>query len=262
MKKKIDLYYYSGTGNTLLIVREMTAVFKEHDYDVALIRMEDAHNITIPKDTTIGLAFPVAFQSTFPFIWSFFHSLPEGNGTPIFMVDTMMSFSGAIVGPLKKLLTSKGYACIGAKEIMMPTNYFPKTIDEDKNDEKVKEGLSSVRRYTEELIHGGAKWGRVPLLSDLFYIMCCNDYLMQNVNTAAGKKLEVDREKCRQCGICAKLCPTHNIVMGEDDHPRFGDTCEVCMRCLCFCPTEAISIPGKDFARYRAVKAKDLLSPK
>jgi ferredoxin len=144
----------------------------------------------------------------------------------------------------------------------MPGNFFPKTIDEDKNDEKVKEGLASARRYAEELIHGGAAWGRIPLLSDLFYLLCCNDFLMKNVNTAAGKKLTVDTDRCTQCKTCVKLCPTRNISLDEDGYPSFGEACEVCMRCLCFCPVEAISIPGKDFARYRAVKVRDLLSPR
>jgi len=260
MKKKIQFYYYSGTGNTLLVAWEMVTVFQEHGIDATMHRMEDVHEVTVCEDTVLGLAFPVAFQSTFPFIWAFFHSLPEGRGTEVFMVDTLMSFSGAIVGPLKKLLTSKGYTCIGAKEIVMPTNYFPKTIDDDKNEEKIAEGLKSARRYAEELIHGDSTWGRVPVLPDLFYLLCCNDYLMKNVNTAAGKKLTVDTDRCTQCGTCVKLCPTRNISMEKDGYPRFGEACEVCMRCLCFCPVGAISIPGKDFARYRAVKARDLLS--
>jgi len=260
MKKKMHFYYYSGTGNTLLVVKEMMAVFRKHGLDITLSRMEEVHEVSVSEETTIGLAFPVAFQSTFPFIWDFFHSLPEGKGISVFMVDTMMSFSGAIVGPLKKLLTSKGYTCIGAKEILMPSNYFPKTIDTNKNGEKVEKGLVSARRYAEELVRGESTWGRIPLFPDLFYLLCCNDFLMKNVNTAAGKKMEVDTDTCRQCGICEKLCPTGNISTDNSGHPLFGESCEVCMRCLCFCPVEAISIPGKNFARYRAVKARDLLS--
>jgi len=256
--RRIHFYYYSGTGNTLLAVKEMVRVFEENNCNVTLKKIEDQLEVAVPEGITIGLAFPVAFQSTFPFLWIFFKSLPEGRGTPIFMVDTMMAFSGAIVGPLKKLLTSKGYSCIGAKEIMMPNNWFPGAIDEEKNRATIKKGLQKTRRYAEDLLNGKAKWGRIPFLSAGFYHLCCNDFMMNNVNMAAGKKIVVDTERCTECGLCARLCPKDNIHV-NDGYPRFGESCEVCMRCLCFCPTEALSVSDKDFARYRAVKAKDLL---
>jgi len=256
--KSIYFYYYSGTGNTLLVVKEMVKVFGQNNCDVTLKRIEEQMKVIVPDGVTIGLAFPVAFQSTFPFLWNFFKSLPQGNGTPIFMVDTMMAFSGAIVGPLKKLLTSKGYSCIGAQEIVMPNNWFPKAIDEDKNRATTEKGLQKARTYAEDLVSGKARWARIPFLSAGFYHLCCNDFMMNNVNMAAGKKIVVDTEMCTKCGLCAGLCPRDNIHM-NGDYPRFGDSCEVCMRCLCFCPVEALSVTGKDFARYRAVKAGDLL---
>jgi flavodoxin len=126
MRKEIDFYYYSGTGNTLLIAREMKRVFERNNLQITLKKTEETDPASIRTDRTIGLAFPVAFQSTFPFLWDFFRALPEANGTEIFMLDTLMSFSGAIVGPLKKVLERKGYSCIGAKEIVMPSNWFPK----------------------------------------------------------------------------------------------------------------------------------------
>ncbi|WP_242993494.1 hypothetical protein [Lachnotalea glycerini] len=68
--------------------------------------------------------------------------------TPVFMVDTMMAFSGAIVGPLKKVLTEKGYNCIGACEIVMPNNWLPKQINEEENEKKINNGLRKAREYT------------------------------------------------------------------------------------------------------------------
>ena len=254
----INLFYYSGTGNTLLIVNKMIKVFSAKGINVHLHKIEhtDPKNIDIEK--TIGFAFPVAFQSTFPFIWSFINGLPQANGTPVFMVDTMMAFSGAIVGPLKKVLTSKGYACIGAREFVMPNNWFPKKINNKKNSEKINSGLEKAEKYAEELIDGKASWTRIPFLEKGLYHICCNDFMMKRINLADGRKITVDKEKCIKCGLCARLCPVNNIVMKR--LPIWHDSCEVCMRCLSFCPVNAIFIPGKEFKKYHAVKATELLS--
>ena len=253
---EINFYYYSGTGNTLLVVNEMVDIFLKKGIVVNLHKIEDTDPKKINTDQTIGLAFPVAFQSTYPFLWEFFNALPKAKGTPIFMVDTMMSFSGAIVGPLKKLLTTKGYTCIGACEITMPSNWLPKKIDEDKNREKIKAGLEKARTYAMELMNGTSSWNRIPFLSKGLYHLCCNDFLMTRVNLASGRKITVDKEKCVKCGLCQKLCPVGDIEMRE--YPTWNNSCELCMRCLSFCPVKAISIPGKEFEPYRAVKAKEL----
>ena len=256
-KNQIDLYYYSGTGNTLLVVQEMVRVFEKHEIPVNLHRIEETDPADVETDTTIGLAFPVAFQSTFPFLWDFFRALPECNGAEVFMIDTMMSFSGAIVGPLKKTLERKGYHCIGAKEIIMPSNWFPKRVDTKKNKARIEEGLEQARTYALDLIHGRSVWRRIPVLSDLFYQLCCNDYMMKKVNTAPGRRIAIDRDKCTACGLCSRLCPIGNITM--NGRPEWSDQCETCMRCLSFCPVGAVHITNKDFTPYRAVKAKDLI---
>lgn len=254
----VTIYFYSGTGNTWLVVQEMVKVFHEKGLRVSTRRIEDTDPDTIDREGTMGLAFPVAYQSTFDFLWDFFESMPRTTGTPVFMVDTMMMFSGAIVGPLKKCLERKGYNCIGAREIVMPTNWFPRKIDEKKNGEIRTQGLTEARTYAEDLVQGKTTWGRIPLLSDSFRLLCCNEFMMNNVNTAPGKKIRVKEDICTGCGLCQRLCPMDNISM--EGHPLHGDDCEVCMRCLNYCPAEAVFIPGKDWARYRAVSAGKLLS--
>jgi NAD-dependent dihydropyrimidine dehydrogenase PreA subunit/flavodoxin len=258
---RIDFYYFSGTGNTLLVVKKMKEVFEKDGISVHLYRLEK----TDPKDVniqhTIGLGFPVAEQGTYPFVWEFIHALPPAHGTPIFLVDTLMAFSGGIVGPVRKIVEKKGYTPIGAKEIIMPNNLFPKKSNDEKTDVKVKKGFEWAENYAIEILRGKSKWGRIPLLSDFMGIFSQRTWAWNFIRKMYC--LDLDSQKCSQCGLCVKLCPIGNIEM--KDYPEYKNNCVICMRCISFCPKQAIyarkvhGFSSKEYTLYKAVKVAELL---
>ncbi len=258
MIKGIDIYCFSGTGNTLLAVREMAEVLRERGAETRVLALERSDPSAVDLSRTLGLAFPVAAQSTYPFIWDFIERLPPGKGTGVFMVDTLHSFSGGIVGPLRKVMARKGYRPLGAKEIPMPNNFFPGKIDPEKNRAKTAAGLEEARRFAGALLDGSASWGRVPVLSGL---LCrfARSRLITGYLRKRGEKFRVDETACVRCGLCARLCPVGNISP-PTDLPVFAARCQLCMRCISFCPTGAIAVPGKNYEAYRAVEAGDLQS--
>ncbi len=256
MIEKIDIYCFSGTGNTLLAAREMAEVFRQRGLEVRLLALEKSDPAAVDLSRTLGLAFPVAAQSTYPLVWDFIDRLPPGRGAGVFMVDTLHSFSGGIVGPLRKILTRKGYRPLGAKEIRMPNNFFPGRIDPGKNERKKAAGLQQARRFADDLLEGAASWGRVPVLSGLVCRLS-RSRLTTRYLSRRGRKFRVDTSVCVRCGLCARLCPVGNITAG--DPPVFAGRCQLCMRCVSFCPTGAITVPGKKYEVYRAVEAAELL---
>lgn len=261
--KHLDFYYFSGTGNTLLIIRKMQEIFQQHGVNVRLQRIESCSPPQqVEPQSAVDLAFPVAEQGTYPFVWNFIKALPPSNGAPIFMVDTMMGFSGGIVGPVRKIVTRKGYTPIGAKEIIMPSNLFPKCIDPQKNADKLQEGFEQAEQYAIALLEERASWERIPLLSDCMSVFSRSElawYFWRK-----GYSLSIEREACSKCGLCAKLCPVNNIVMNE--YPDYKGQCCICMRCVAFCPSKAIyatkahfASPKRESAYYTAVQASELL---
>jgi ferredoxin/flavodoxin len=250
-EKKINFYYYSGTGNTELVVKKMAKTFRAGGIETNLFKIENTRPESVDISGITGLGFPVAFQSTFPFLWKFFKNMPHGSNNPVFMVDTLMSFSGAIVGPLKKMLTDKGYNCIGAREITMPNNFLPKIADPQKNMLKIEQGIAKAEEYASELLEGKTTWRRIPFLSKGFYNLCCNKFMMNSIISSFAKKINVNRDKCIKCGLCAAICPKQNITM--PDFPKWHDSCELCTRCINLCPQKAVGITGKKFKKYKAV---------
>jgi NAD-dependent dihydropyrimidine dehydrogenase PreA subunit len=258
--KTVDFYYFSGTGNTLLVVKKMRDTFEENGINVNLSKIEESNPDEINLKHTIGIAFPVAVLSTYPFVWDFLKSLPNANGTEIFMLDTLAGISGGIVGPLREIVKRKGYTPIGAKEIKMPPNIFF-IQEEETNKIKVEEGLIRAEEYANDIINGKAEWGRVPVLSDAINLFSRGALKLTGVNLHQKFFLfDLDKEKCNKCGICVNLCPTKNIWINGGKYPVHGLNCHYCLRCTSFCPKHAIPCKFNYKKKtYNAVKAKEFL---
>jgi ferredoxin len=255
-QKTIDFYFFSGTGNTLLAVEEMKKVFINNNYIVNIFSIIKSNPSNINTKNIIGLAFPVAMQSTFPFVWEFIKKLPKVNKTKIFMVDTMHSFSGAIVGPLKKVLKKKGYETIGAKEIIMVRNLYTSKKNKIINAKKIEKGLKKAEEYANDIIQNKSRWPRIPVLSDLFYFLVSRKILWKLLSKI-GLQYKIDKTQCTKCRLCVKLCPVKNITF--KDYPVFDKKCQQCLRCIMFCPTYAIYLPKVKYLKYKAVDVKKIL---
>lgn len=124
MTKIIDLYWFSGTGNSLFVTKKIRDKLNLLGYECSLLPIEMVDSNSISKDNTIRIIVPVAMQGTFPLVWNFIKDLPIVNNTQIFLVDTLHAYSGGIKGPIKKIVTKKGFKPIGAIEIIMPNLFL------------------------------------------------------------------------------------------------------------------------------------------
>ena len=69
--KAVDFYLFSGTGNTLLVVQAMREVLGGRGWVTRCFRMGKVSPSDVSLGRTLGLAFPVAEQSTYPLVWDF-----------------------------------------------------------------------------------------------------------------------------------------------------------------------------------------------
>jgi NAD-dependent dihydropyrimidine dehydrogenase PreA subunit/flavodoxin len=256
--KNVDIYYFSGTGNTFLAAKKMKEIFEKNGRVCNLTKLETAGPQKINKDNAIGIAFPVACFSTYPFVWDFIKKLPETSGTEIFMLATMGGSAGAAKGPIRAAVVKKGYSPIGAEEIVMPSNIFY-IESEEACKAIVSKGLLSVERFAEDLLRGDTMWKPGGLRSGIMYALF--GLLAVSWNFKMGQKwfmMRLDRTKCTKCGICARLCPVKNIKMNE--YPEYGLDCQYCLRCCSLCPEKALRVVfNKGGKTYSAVKAEDFM---
>ncbi len=256
--KIIDFYWFSGTGNTLSVIRGMKERFEQKGFTVNLKSIEKADPSLLDCAHTLGIGIPVAEQGTYPFIWNFIKNLPECTGTDVFMVDTLMMYSGGIIGPVKKILKRKGYNTVGAKEIKMPNNFFVRKNDEIKTKQIMEQGMSAARDFAEELISGSPSWRDIPLYSAFM-----SSFSKMNLTWNFFRKtfpLNVDHDTCTLCRLCERLCPVDNWSLNElKNNMEWSNNCVYCMRCFAHCPVNAIHYGSKKNLQYRVLKAADFL---
>jgi flavodoxin/NAD-dependent dihydropyrimidine dehydrogenase PreA subunit len=238
--KPVQIYYFSGTGNTQLVAARIADALREKGHEVSLMRMEEASRISPDPEGVLGIGFPVAVFSTYPLVWRFIHSLPDSEGTPVFAFDTMGGTSlGGVMGRLRLILSRKGYVPAGAGEFRMPLNIFFK-VSEKYIKTVTRNSLLKAGEFARNMLDGKARWPRIPVVSDLMYLSGRMLFKLTELKLHQKLlKIRTDPGKCTRCGNCVKRCPLHNIRLGES--VVIGDGCQYCLRCVAVCPRAALS---------------------
>ena len=253
-ESSVDLYVFSGTGNTLLAAREVAGALRAGGKSVRLLRFEKGLR-PLGENSALGIASTIAAFSTYPFVWKILQDLPEGRGRSAFLISTMAGASaGGFRGPLKRLLEKKGYVTLGTGEFLMPSNYARTEPDDGRDKEIIGKMKIAAAGFGQELLDGRAKWKGGTPLSSLAFRLAGSKYPWKFM--ARKLPLAVDRDKCIQCGKCARLCPVKNIRM--ETWPVYLDHCVSCQRCMAFCPPGAIYVRGKNYRQYRSVEYADI----
>jgi ferredoxin len=239
---KTVLYYFSGTGNTLMLAR-MLAEKLEDTQIINIASCKDAN--ALPSAENIGLLFPV-YAFGLPRMMKNFIAdiLCTNEDTYIFSLTDYASAGGtSALKLLDSLLKKKGRRLNAGFGLAMPPNYVPfgGAESKEKQNEYFSNATEEIEKIAEIIKSRPERYMYARGFIPLFFIKFCNMLFFRDLPGEAAKFYVNDN--CTSCGTCVKVCPTDNIELVEG-HPVWGGNCEQCMACLQWCPETAIHRKG------------------
>ena len=237
--KEVDLYYFTGTGNTYLAAKKIAQTLSESGCSVRLLDIAKANPLEINFTKTLGFGFPVACWNTYPFVRRFFNRLPQAFGTEAFVFSTMGDSSLKAAAMIGNILKNKGYSVIATKGFKMPNNLIA-VQTEEKNTVKRENAYLKIQNYAMDIFSGKSKAENANIFVKFcFAVSSIITGLWETKPSQKIIRFKVGQKECTKCMMCVKICPVNNISFNV--FPVFGgNNCQLCMRCISYCPPNAI----------------------
>lgn len=241
---KIEIFYFSGTGNSLHVARELRKKLPS----AVLIPIASfiGKNELKTSGKVIGFVFPIHLSTIPIFILDFIRQIDLSSAEYIFAVATRVGTEHSAFFEMEKILKKKNKKLNAFISLNMPSNDpkfgFKALMPEEmaKLDKQFNRRLDilagAISVKTELREKDNAFTARVPLVNALAWLVKLADNMQQ--------KFYAD-EKCAGCGTCAKVCLSKKIIM-KDGRPFWQKEvkCFKCYACLNFCPNKAVQIKG------------------
>lgn len=249
----MEIYYFSGTGNSLVVARDIAE--KTNGKLISIPSVIDKDSITTDTDA-IGIVFPVyhaVFDGMPLIVGRFVRKMVNIDSKYIFAVCTCKGWSRVTISKLGEIIRSRGGELSAGFTVKMPDNSNPTTIEER------EELFDNWKKKLEIIYHyiNARKKGRyentvlynVIVAPLMLRFRKTTIRVLDTLSNTSGLPFErvipiTDRSfvadaTCDGCGICARICPVRNIEM-VDKKPVWQGRCESCLACINWCPKEAI----------------------
>ncbi len=272
----VEIYYFSGTGNSLTVARDIAE--KTHAKLIP-IASQIGKKVIITNADIIGIVFPVYYGDTPLIVKKFAEKLNNISGKYLFAVCTYGGGPGDSLKTLGRIIHARGGELSAKYGVHMPQNAFSKSWENhEKIFEKWKKKLEIICKNISvqkkgmlfndfllnlvlfpfhKIVEPMSKRGLAKLSDSSSHMP------MEELIHLADRSYSTN-EKCNGCGICSEVCPVNNIRI-ISNKPVWLNRCENCLACYNWCPQKAIQsrIAQKGYYYHHPdVKISDIINQK
>lgn len=259
----VEIYYFSGTGNSLYIARELqNRIPGLRLIPIAALlnkRLNERNKNIESTSETIGFVFP-CHGLTIPIsVKKFLKSLDLTSSKYLFAIATRGGSIFRGFSTIDKILNKQGKKLDASFIINMALNdpklksfTIPTSEELDAIEKKVQEKLNLIHDtiINHETYHDNTSGVTFSRFNSLNYILeRLVPFTVHHVAPKVKKYFYAD-SKCTGCGTCEKVCLSQKIIM-VNDKPLWQRNvdCYLCYTCLNYCPTQSIQIYSKFYMK-------------
>ena len=243
---RIQIVYFSGTGNTKTIALGYERVLSRLGHQVLVSSIEECDELGSHELLIIGGPIYAGNMPDELINWvrKNIAEVNEHQKAIVFSTSAGLLNANGVKSIGKKLL-KKGYEIVDTPTFEMPRNFYidkyeptPEAIQKQQFERASELILESIKNidYNKDLVFHESVI-MIDILADVFRIMA----------KSMGKSFAID-ESCIGCGKCEKNCPKQNINFKDK---QYSNKCILCTRCIHNCPVNAISYKNKKIEQYR-----------
>lgn len=247
----VKIFYFSGTGNSLLFSRRIAAQINGAEL-MPVVSLYGNTSKKIEADA-VGFVFPVYCLDMPDFIREIIDKNNFNSVGYFFAAVTCGEDPGNTLNSLDKKLRTKGKKLNCGFEVKMGDNSIVYVTEQ----EKLKQRLESLEGVSSEIAAMVNKRETTRQVYEFKAVSVLIKYLM---NIALSMYFKINRksaikEKCSQCSLCVEVCPVGNIKI-INGNVEWGDHCKRCNACLNWCPQSAVR-----FGRIELVQKQQYRCP-
>ena len=228
----MEIYYFSGTGNSLATARMINEQTTEKS---KIISIPSVGGKAVIKSDRVGFVFPVFCHKVPDIVKQFIIKMEFLSSPYIYAVATHGGEPGQSLFDIKALLENKGQSLSLGIAIAMPGNAIETNPDDESKllstlEQKAKKIARLVDIKKTGVIDG--KKGLMESIRNQIIGFISWNYLF-------SPKRYKTTDNCTGCGTCGKICPKNNIRL-VNYKPEWQKECVACLACFHWCPKEAI----------------------